>query len=208
MIGIKTIVKQMLIQNRTITIINLILISSSLLSSGCMMSGMMMDHSSHEQNADREQNLHDNFIKEIVTDDYRVVAEIPTAIIDRESFVFLRIYPLNDSTLLQAEGMVTLLDVRNNTDVVSSQKFIVPNNQEYAYKFSLQHPSDYRIIFEIESINENKLIKPIIADALVKSQLLSEHSNENGGFKISTPVIIGSVIMASMMIIMIMAKTF
>jgi hypothetical protein len=208
MIGTKTIVKQMMMQNRTIAIINLILISSSLLFSGCMMSGMMMDHSSHEQNTDREQNVHDNFVKEIITDDYRVVAEISSTIIDRESFAFLRVYPLNDSTLLPVEGMVTLLDVVNNNDVILSQRFIVTNNQEYVYKFNLHHPSDYRIIFQIESINENKLIKPIIADVLVKPQPLSGHSNENGGFKISTPIIIGSVVMASMMIIMIMAKTF
>ncbi len=198
------IMKQMKKQNRIVLILNLILISSFLLFSGCMMSGMMMDHSSHEQNATHPEKL----VKEIITDDYRVVAEIPAIIFDQESSAFLRVYPLNDSTLLPMEGTVTLRDVGDNNAVISSQKFIVSKNQEYEYKFSLHHPSDYRIIFEIESVNENKLNKPIIADALVKSQPMSGHSGDNGGFKLSTPIIIGSVVMASVMIIMIMTKSF
>jgi mRNA-degrading endonuclease RelE of RelBE toxin-antitoxin system len=173
-----------------------------------MMSGMMMDHSSHGQNTTHEKNNTEILVKEIITKDYRVVAEIPTVIIDRESFAFLRVYPSNDSTLLSMEGTVTLRDVGNNNVVISSQRFIVSKNQEYEYKFSLHHPSDYRIIFEIESINENILDKPIIAEGLVKFQPMSGHSGDNGGFKLSTPMIIGGVLMVSMMIVMIMAKPF
>lgn len=208
MISTEIIMKQMMNQNRIVLILNLILISSALLFSGCMMSGMMMDHSSHEQNTDNAKKNPDKLVKEIITDDYRVVAEIPTIIFDQESSAFLRVYLLNDSTLLPAEGMVTLRDVGNNNAVISSQRFIVSKKQEYEYKFSLHHPSDYRIIFEIESVNENKLNKPIIADALVKSQPMSGHSSENSGFKLSTPIIIGSVVMASVMIIMVMTKSF
>jgi len=208
MIGAEKIMKQMMKQNRIVLILNLILISSFLLFSGCMMSGMMMDHSSREQNRDHEQNSPEKLVKEIITDDYRVIAEIPTIIFDRESSAFLRVFPLNDSTLLPIEGTVTLRDIGNNNTVISSQKFIVSKNQEYVYKFSLHHPSDYQIIFEIESISENKLNKPIIADGLVKSERMSGHSSESGGFKLSTPIIIGGVVMVSMMIIMIMTKPF
>lgn len=208
MIVVEKILKPFMTLSRIIYILILIIISSIVLFSGCMMSEMMMHSPSHEQTRDHDRSDKGKLVKEIIADDYRVVAEFPTEIPHQESSVFLWAYSLNDSTLLPVEGVVTVRDVGNNDTVIARQMFVISKNQEYGYKFTVHQPSEYRIVFEIESINDNTLLKSIIIDALVKSLPMNSHATESGGFKLSTPIIIGSMVMASMMVIMIMTKSF
>ncbi|MDI6802730.1 MAG: hypothetical protein QME58_02640 [Bacteroidota bacterium] len=207
MIGIEKIMESYLNQNRMIYIPILLIISSMMLLNGCMMPGMMTHSPADQQNEDHNRSAQGKIVKEIIADDYRIVAEYSSEIVQQESSIHLGTYLLNDSTLLPVQGRVTLKDVGNN-NTISTQLFGILKDQKYVYKFSVNQPSEYRIIFEIETINNNTLPKPIVFDVFVKSLPLNSSAAVSGGFKLSTPIIVGGIVMVTMMIIMIMIKPF
>ena len=179
-----------------------ILLPIALSFSGCMMGGMGMMGMDHQQDHG-DINSEKAISKEVITLNYKLVAEFPVPQQHSEVNYTLQIYDrITNERIIQSEVWfeVTESGKDNSIDVekLVSTKIEPDGNENYVYSFAFHSEKEVQIGFKIYSIGNEKFAPPI--EIFSNQKVVAERNKHESGSWIDPLWVIGAAAITAIMI--------
>lgn len=181
----------------------IILAMGSLVLNGCAMmhpGGGMMSGDSHQHSGHTSQPEKERIVKEMLFDDYRLIAEFPPLQPHQPSFLLLDIYSSNNSLAAAARVRMLISIVEQNaTEQIVEDLLLEPSGgSRYEYSFTPHLEATYHLAFQIERLEAAELDKPLILSAT--REAAKGESNHANAHQTTHWMIMGGVLMTAMMV--------
>jgi len=193
----------------TITVISLPLLN------GCMMMGMsggMMrgDHSHQTHDAEASERI----VKEMIVDDYHLIAEFPPLLQGRESILSLHIHSSDSSHSIPAAAKIIISreEAQEGIENILMQEVLAKSEEGmYTYAFTPRETGSHRLTFLLERLGDSPSKEPLILSTKQVVKAMSEGDMDmknQGGFSVTPLLIVGGAVMVAMMLLMFGSRHF
>lgn len=146
-------------------------------------------------------------MKELRYGNYTIIAEFPPLRLSETTIFSLQIKSSVDSVENAAKVRIRVKNANSTrSDAIVEKLLSVSNDSTFKFSFSPSEKGVYDIEFLIEELGNVPLEKPLTLSA--RQEIAMMENDQRNSIGSSSPVIIGGVIMATMMLVMLGLRLF